>query len=248
MVILLWIAIFPFYTPNERLFYVYQFMVAVIVTFFTLLELTKITGSILLCLYPLVIIISCVFNWSTILYTQIFRGVILALLILDIFLLLHKYLRTKSSLTLFNIFYGLSKLYLIINILWVLALIITDRINEAVRNNFLFSKSKFTVAYMCIFFLMFYCIIWSGNKLFSKKYKRIIFIMLSLICIMLCVMVQTATGVIAVMLFTFLMLLPQKKLQLMNNPVILVTLILVSMWIIFSLSLIVTLPDRKSVV
>lgn len=248
MVILLWIAIFPFYTRNEKIFYIYQFVVAIVIAISTISELKNIPGKFFLCFYPIVIVVSCVLNRSIILYTQVFRGGTLALLILDIFLLLHKYIRTRSGLSLFNIFYRLSSLYVIINILWVFALVLTGGINDAIQNNFLFSKSKFTVAYTCVFFLMFYCIVWSGNKLFPGKYKKTIFILLSLICIALCMMVQTATGAIALALFMILMLVPRKILKRINNPVILIALILASMWIIFSLSLVVSLPPVQRLI
>lgn len=242
MVIFLWIAIFPFYTSHTNIFYVYQFLVALIVAIFTLYESQKIPGKFFLFLYPFAIIISCLVNRASILRTNMARGCINALIIIDLFTLFHKYIRIKGTVKLFRVLYKMSQLYFLISVLWISVLIIMKRLEDAIQDEFLFLGGKFATAYMLIFYLMFFCIAWNGNRFFSKKRKKLLFLSLSLFCIAICSLIHSMTGVVAITLFLIIMLIPKTILKFVSNPAILVGLIIGSMILVFSLSIILSLP------
>ena len=90
-IILLWFAIFQFYIPNEKIYYVYQAVVTGFIFLDSFEQIIKRPKYLLMFMYPLTIIISCIINRDTILYTQVFRGCIGALLIMDIFLVIKQY-------------------------------------------------------------------------------------------------------------------------------------------------------------
>lgn len=248
MMTVLWLSIFPFYIPWEKLFYVFQFIVSVMILIYSIREIRKIQGIFLCGLYPMVIIISCLINRHKILITQVFRGTTLALLVFDIFLLVHKYIRVKNKEDLLRLCFKLSKFYMIMNVLWTIAIYIVGNVDQKIATGFLFSKSKFNVAYMCIFFLMFYWMVWSGNKMLSKRHKRKLFLCLGIVSILLCVAVKTATGTIIVTLFVSLTYLSGKSFKIINNPVILVVNVLISMFVIFSLNIFISVPAVQNII
>lgn len=240
MVILLWIAIFPFYLPFTEIYYIYQIIIASAIMILTVFEWNKIPGKLFIFIYPSVVVISCFANHSTILFTQVIRGITSALLMVDIFALFHKYIRRNGTEGLLNILYKMSKFYFVMNVIWIATLMIVGRLNNAIQNETLFSRGKFPTAYMLIFYLMFFYTTWSGNRIFSKKRKRMIFIILSLICIILSVLIQISTGIVAVTLFLLIMLMPSKIRQFINKPMVLVGLIIASMVTVFSLGVILS--------
>lgn len=235
---LLWLAIFQFYIPNVEAYYVYQLIIALVIFGNSMLGFKKVPRIGIIALYPLVIVISCLVNSKAILYTQVIRGITYALLIIDSFLFIHKYIRIRGTQRLFEVLYKISRVYFVINILWTIVLIIRGKLEEAVQGEFLFMGGKFTTAYILIFYLMLFYIAWSGNKIFSKRYKNIIFIIQSVCCAWICWAIHTSTGVIAIMLLMILILIPGRILKIINNPIIFVGLIIGSAIIVFSLSVI----------
>ena len=248
MIILLWCAIFPFYIPIKDLYYIYQLVVTIVIWLFCLSEIRRIPLIIFLWMYPITIIVSSIINRNTILYTQVVRGTTGALLMMGTFLIIHMYIRLKGTERLFAILYRMSKVYAVISILWVLGLIVIGKLGDAVQNEFLFLGGKFPTAYMLIFNLMLFLISWKGNKLLKSKYKKTIFFVLCLVDIIVCILIETATGVVAIALFFVFMILPGKILKIVNKPVVLIMLIVGSMVIVFSLNIIISLPIVQSLI
>lgn len=248
MIILLWCAIFPFYIPIKDLYYIYQLVVTIVIWLFCLSEIRRIPLIIFLWMYPITIIVSSIINRNTILYTQVVRGTTGALLMMGTFLIIHMYIRLKGTERLFAILYRMSKVYAVISILWVLGLIVIGKLGDAVQNEFLFLGGKFPTAYMLIFNLMLFLISWKGNKLLKSKYKKTIFFVLCLVDIIVCILIETATGVVAIALFFVFMILPGKILKIVNKPVVLIMLIVGSMVFISSINIIISLPIVQSLI
>lgn len=240
MVVLLWIAIFPFYFPYTSILYIYQFLVALIIMFFTIHEIGKIHRGLFLFIYPLVIIISCIVNREAISYGHVARGGTNALIMIGIFLLVHKYIRIYGTEKLFKILYKMSKLYFFLTVIWIGILLITEKLEEAIEGEFLFLGGKFATAYMLIFYLMFFCTSWAGNKFFSKKSKGILFLFLTVFCMGICILIHSMTGFVAAALFLIAVCVPETILKLVNKPIVLSGLIIGSMVLIFFLSIILS--------
>lgn len=245
---LLWIALFQFYLPNEEIFYVYQFIIACFIFIESFPEIRKRPNYLLIFLYPLTIVISCIVNRNTILYTQVFRGFTNALLITDAFLMIKRYEKKRGSSKLFEILYNLSKIYAFMNVLWIIILIATSNLQKAVLNEFLFSRGKFSTAYILLFYLMFFCMAWKGNRYFPKRWKKSLFIIQAIGCIGICIFIETSTGIIAILLFLILTLLGKNLIRIIENPFVIVGLIIASMFLIFGLSAILQLPFVQNII
>lgn len=242
IMVILWTGIFQFYIPNEKIYYIYDFFVAIFVFLVSMFEIKKIRGKLFIVLYPMVIIVSCLINRNTILYTQVMRGITYAILILDIVLYIHKYVRKYGTEKMFNILYRISKFYFLINIIWILVLKVIGRLGDAVQNEYLFLCGKFPTAYMMIFYLLFFMLSWSGNFFLKEKRKKIVFALLTILCISLCWLIETSTGVLAILLFGIFVLFPksEKLLKIFCNPIVLCITIIGSMILIFSLNMIMS--------
>ena len=242
IMVLLWTGIFQFYIPNEKIYYVYDFFVAIIVFIISIFEIRKIPGKLFVLFYPLVIIISCLINRNAILYTQVMRGITYAILILDIILYLHKYVRKYGTEKMFNILYRICRFYFFINMIWIFALEVIGKLENAIQNEYLFLCGKFPTAYMMIFYLLFFMLAWSGNLIIKKKRKKIIFVLLVALCVSLCWLIETSTGVLAILLFGVLVLIPknEKILKIFCNPIVLCGTIIGSMMLIFSINMIIS--------
>lgn len=250
IMVLLWTGIFQFYIPNEKIYYIYDFFVAIIVFIISIFEIRKIPGKLFVLLYSLVIVASCLINRNTILYTQVMRGVTYAILILDIILYLHKYVRKYGTEKMFNILYRICRFYFLINIIWILVLEVTGKLEDAVQNEYLFLCGKFPTAYMMIFYLLFFMLAWPGNLIIKKKRKKIVFVLLVALCTSLCWLIETSTGVLAILLFGVLVLVPknEKVLKILCNPIVLCGTIIGSMMLIFSINMIVSSSFVKNLI
>lgn len=247
-VILLWLALFQVYLPDERIYYIYQFVIASLIFIEFFVEILKSPKYLLFFLYPLTIIISCIVNKNTILYTQVARGCVSALLIVDVYLMIKRYERRRGAENLISILYSMSKLYVIISILWMIILIITGKLQNAVSEEFLFLRGKFPTAYMFIFYLMFFCLAWKGNRAFPRKWKKKIFIVQTIGCIGLCALIEISTGIVALLLVLVLTLWGKKVVRGMRNPFVVVGLIIGSMFLIFGLGAILQIPIVQNII
>lgn len=248
MFILLWCALFPFYLPIMEVYYVYQFIVAILILLYSFLEIGKLSGRFFLILYPIIVVISCLINNSTILITQVLRGITYALLMMDVFAFIHLFIRLRKSNNLIKLCYMMSKIYAFMNIVWILVLCISGNISDAVNDEFLFSRGKFSTAYIFLFNLLFFCLAWRGNVFFSKKYKKQILVLLSLGYICICAVIQTATGIIVITLFLVLILIPGNLLKIVGNPIVLILLIIESMILMLFLEVILSNPIFQNLV
>lgn len=247
-IILLWTALFQIHLPNEKIYYVYQFVVACILFMESLMEIRKKSNCLSLFLYPITIVISCIINRNTILYTQVARGFTSALLIVDVFLMIKRYEKKQGAKKLFYLLYKMSQLYAIINVLWIVALVGTGNLQKAALDETLFLGNKFSTAYMLLFYLMFFCIAWNGNRFFPKRWKKTLFAIQALGCIGLCSLIETATGVIAVVVFLLLILFGKRVICIIENPFIMVGVIIGSMLLIFGLSMILEVPFVQNII
>lgn len=247
-IILLWIALFQFYLPNEKIYYVYQFAIACFIFIESLAEIRKRPNYLLILLYPLTIVISCIVNRNTILYTQVARGFTNALLIADVFLMIKRYEKKRGAKKLFGILYSMSKLYAIMNILWIIVLLVTGNLQKAVLDEFLFSRGKFPTAYILLFYLMFFCTAWNGNHYFSKRWKKALFIVQAIGCIGICVLIETSTGIIAIFAFLILTLFGKRLIRIIENPFVIVGVMIGSMFLIFGLSAILKFPFVQNII
>ena len=87
--LLLWFALFPIDIPGKIVYFI-QAIFAIIIFINAFGEIRKVPMFPLVCLFPLAIIVSCVTNRNTILLTQTLRGFIYALLIIDLYIFIHK--------------------------------------------------------------------------------------------------------------------------------------------------------------
>ena len=247
-IILLWIALFQFYLPNENIFYVYQFATACFIFIESFPVIKKNPNYLLIFLYPLTIVISCIVNRNTILYTQVIRGFTNALLIADVFLMIKRYEKKCGAKRLFEILYNMSKLYAFMNVFWIIILIATNNLQKAILNEFLFSRGKFPTAYILLFYLMFFCMVWRGNCYFPKRWKKKLFIILAIGGIGICALIQTSTGIIAILAFLILILFGKRLIRIIETPFMIVGLIIASMFLIFGLSVILRLPFVQNII
>lgn len=247
-IILLWFALFQFYLPNEKIYYIYQFVIACFVFAESLGEIKGRSAYLLLFLYPLTIVISCIVNRNTILYTQVARGFANALLITDVFLMIKRYEKKRGAEKLLSVLYGMSKLYAIMSILWIIALIASGNLQKAVLEEFLFTRGKFSTAYILIFYLLFFCLAWNGNRCFPQKWKKKLFIVQAVGCIGVCALIETSTGIIAILAFLMLTLFGKRIIRIIENPFVIVGVIIGSMFSIFGLSAILQLSVVQKVI
>lgn len=234
-VAVLWFAIFQFYIPNEKIYYVFQFAVAVFLLVDSLPEIKRNSKYFLLFLYPLTIMISCIVNRDSIAYTQVVRGFTSAFLMIDIFLLVGRYERRRGAEKLICTLYKMSKIYAIANVVWIIGLIVIGKLQDAVLNEFLFSRGKFPTAYLLLFYLMFFCMCWNGNKFISAKFKKQVFIVTAICCMGICSLIETATGILAILAFTFFVIFGRCIEKLIKNPIAIIGLIISSMFFVFLL-------------
>ena len=94
--LLLWFALFPIEIPGKIVYFI-QAIFAIIIFINAFGEIRKVPMFPLVSLFPLTIIISCVTNRNTILLTQTLRGFIYALLIIDLYIFIHKYIRVRGE-------------------------------------------------------------------------------------------------------------------------------------------------------
>lgn len=80
-----------------KIVYFIQAIFAIIIFINAFGEIRKVPMFPLVSLFPLTIIISCVTNRNTILLTQTLRGFIYALLIIDLYIFIHKYIRVRGE-------------------------------------------------------------------------------------------------------------------------------------------------------
>lgn len=247
-IILLWFAIFQFYIPNEKIYYVYQAIVVCFIFMDSFAQIIKRPKYFLMFMYPLTVVISCIINRNTILFTQVFRGCISALLIVDIFLVIKQYEKKRGVDKLFEVLYNMSKLYVFFSILWVVALGIMGSLQKAVIEEFLFMRGKFPTAYMLIFYLMFFCLTWNGNRIFSKKWKKTLFILQVVICIGICTLIETSTGIMAIFIFFILTLFGKNLMRFIYNPFVIVGMIILSMFLVLGLSAILRFAFVQNII
>lgn len=134
------------------------------------------------------------------------------------------------------------------NVLWIIILIATGNLQKAVLNEFLFSRGKFPTAYIFLFYLMFFCMVWKGNRYFPKRWKKSLFIIQAIGCIGICILIETSTGIIATLLFLMLTLLGKNLIRIIENPFVIVGLIIASMFLVFGLSAILQLPFVQNII
>lgn len=242
LIILLWTLIYPTYLPNPRLYYIYQFIVAFLILIKCFLEIKNVPWYGSLFIYPFFICISCLLNKNQILITQVARGVTGAVIMIDSYVLVHYFIRKRSSKALFSLLYRICRFYTFANIIWILILLVIGRLNEAVENDWLFSGGKFPTSYMFLYFLMYFCVSWNGNKLFSKKSKKTLFILLSILMVVLCSLIDCSTGMVGALTIMVLMLLPKKASEWISNPLAIILLIISSSLVIFILASILNIP------
>ena len=247
-IILLWFAIFQFYIPNEKIYYVYQAVVAGFIFLDSFEQIIKRSKYLLMFMYPLTIIISCIINRDTILYTQVFRGCIGALLIMDIFLVIKQYEKKRGVDKLFEILYNMSKLYVVFSILWVIVLGMMGSLQKAVLEEFLFMRGKFPTAYMLIFYLMLFGLTWNGNHIFSKKWKKTLFVLQVIACIGICTLIETSTGIMAIFIFLILTLFGKNLMRFIDNPFVIVGMIILSMFFVLGLSAILRFSFVQNII
>lgn len=248
LLLLLWIAIFPIYLPINEISYIYQMISAVIVFVFTIYDL-KLFPNFSVFLFPATICISCLVNKNEILIINCFKGFSYALLCLDCFLLVYKYIKKYGTKELFQTMLGISKFYFALNLIWTIFLITTNKISNAVQNEYLMLGGKFTSAYMLIFFLMFYYINLEDsltNKV--RKRDKLKFIALSILCIVLCAFYQTATGIVAIISFCLIILFGKNILKIFNYPFVVILFVVLSMVLIFLLSNILNVSFVKYII
>lgn len=128
LAILFWIMIMGFYTPYQAIYYVYQAIVAIIIFIAAFSEIKGVMKNGIILLYPCGIVISCILNKNTILYTQMMRGFIYALIVLDTFLFLNKFVKKRGSDRLITIFYKMSSIYFAVSIVWIMVLAVNKRL------------------------------------------------------------------------------------------------------------------------
>lgn len=129
----------------------------------------------------------------------------------------------------------MSLLYFIISITWIIVLAVNKRLEFAIQNEQLFLGGKFPTVYCLIFFLMFFCLHWSGDKVFHYKAKKYVFIILSILCIILSYILEESTGIVAIVLFSISVLFFDKIIKLIGNPVVAIIAMSISMGAIFVL-------------
>ncbi len=148
----------------------------------------------------------------------------------------------------FAIFYKMSLLYFIISITWIIVLAVNKRLEFAIQNEQLFLGGKFPTVYCLIFFLMFFCLHWSGDKVFHYKAKKYVFIILSILCIILSYILEVSTGIVAIVLFSISVLFFDKIIKLIGNPVVAIIAMSISMGAIFVLNAILALPIVQTLI
>ena len=245
---LFWIMIMGFYTPYQAIYYVYQATIAIEIFIVAFSEVKGAIKNGIILLYPCGIVISCVLNKNNILYTQMIRGFVYALIILDIFLFLNKFVKKRGSDRLITIFYDMSLLYFIISVVWIIVLAVSNKLEFAIQNEQLFLGGKFPTVYCFIFFLMFFCLHWSGNKVFHYKIKKYLFIILSILCIVLSYILKASTGIVAIAFFSISVLFLDKLIKIISNPVIAIIAMSISMGVIFALNAILALPIVQTLI
>lgn len=247
-VILLWVAIFQFYLPNEKVYYIYQFFVACFIFVKSFGEIKKCMNYTGAFFYSLVITVSCIINRNSILITQVARGFTNALLIIDTLLLFKQYERIRNGKKLIELLFKISKFYACMNVLWIAVLIVTGKLHSAVIGEFLFSRGKFLTAYVLIFYLMFFYMAWNGNRFFPSKWKKGLLVIQAIGCITICALIETATGIIAIIMFLFFLLYGGAIVRIFENPLAIVTAIIGSMLLIFCLKYILQLSFVQNII
>ena len=216
LLILFWIAIVGIYVPNPSIYYIYQGIITIIVFLISISEIKNLflQGEILI--LSGIIVISCILNRNQILYTQVIRGIVYGLLIVDMFIFLKKYIKIRGAYKLIENFYKISKVYFVINLIWIFILLISGNLIECIQNEKLFLGGKFPTVYSFIFYLMFFCMYWSGNKVFPFLMKKKLFLFISIICIWMSYLLQASTGIIAITIFVLLELFGEKIVSFMK--------------------------------
>lgn len=179
--------------------------------------------------------ISCIVNSDNIAYTQVARGFTSALLMVDIFLFVGRYEKKRGAEKLINILYKMSKIYVIANIVWIIGLIVVGKLQDAVLNEFLFSRGKFPTAYVLLFYLMFFYMCWNGNRFIPARFKKKLFVLLAVSCIGICSLIETATGILAILALIILSIFGGHIEKIIKNPLVIVALIILSMFFVFLL-------------
>ena len=151
LLILFWIAIVGIYVPNPSIYYFYQGIITIIVFLISISEIKNLflQGEILI--LSGIIVISCILNRNQILYTQVIRGIVYGLLIVDMFIFLKKYIKIRGAYKLIENFYKISKVYFVINLIWIFILLINGNLIECIQNEKLFLGGKFPTVYSFIF-------------------------------------------------------------------------------------------------
>ena len=210
--LLLWFALFPIDIPGKIVYFI-QAIFAIIIFINAFGEIRKVPMSPLVCLFPLAIIVSCVTNRNTILLTQTLRGFIYALLIIDLYIFIHKYIRVRGDKELLHNLYAFSKVYFILSSAWILVLCITMRMTENLDQVYLVLGGKFNTAYLMLIFLILFYSSWNGNKILSRNWKSGIFFVLALFSIIICQIIHVSTGIVAISVFYIFVVMPKEFLK-----------------------------------
>lgn len=245
--LLLWFALFPIDIPGKIVYFI-QAILAIIIFINAFGEIRKVPMFPLVCLFPLAIIVSCVTNRNTILLTQTLRGFIYALLIIDLYIFIHKYIRVRGDKELLHNLYAFSKVYFILSSAWILVLCITMRMTENLDQVYLVLGGKFNTAYLMLIFLILFYSSWNGNKILSRNWKSGIFFVLALFSIIICQIIHVSTGIVAISVFYILVVMPKEFLKSINNPILLVVIIVTSMVTVFFISFILKQPFIQNLI
>ena len=239
VLILLWLAVFRFYTPNAELYYIFQLVVCLGIFLFLHRYLLKIKNIGYIVIFPIIIIISSILNRNTIGMNQVIRGITYGVEIIDIFLVLKYYTYRKTKNRMFSLMYNLSKIYYVISIVQIILYKYMGELETVVNKEMLFTRGKFAFSYMTFIFL---ALLKNNNKI--KKINGInnfSFIILSIISIYMCYLIQTSTGIVAIALYLLLSFVPEEFCKMLNNRIIMITSIVAAMVIIFSINIILSL-------
>lgn len=143
-----------------------------------------------------------------------FSGVLLVLCVVDTFFFL-EYMNETNRIKIFaSLMFKLTTLYLIINDIFLLWQMPSVSGKESVEI-FYFIGNKFEVAYMHLFFVVFYYLLHCTGT--TKKKKYYLFVFISLFAILISYLVECSTGIVGC-LALFLLLFSYEKLPFLLKP------------------------------
>lgn len=244
---LLWFSVFPFQLPGKSVYFL-QFIFGSIILVYSFKEYKKMPYFFFVILFPCVIFISCLINRNAILFTQVARGGTYSILIIDAFLFTHLYARKRGKEKLIDNLYIMAKVYFIVSTIGIFWLLFAGTLNDSAENLNLVLGGKFNTAYMMIIFLILFYSRMYNNKVVLRKREKQTFCMLACICIWVCFLLQVSTGMVAIVFLTVLIIIPNDFYKMVNNPLIVTSLIIGSMVVVFFISAILTLPIVQKII